>query len=61
MPGIKRQLYYWSIIYYLIVFVAPYVASQHECHKTFSSWLYGVFCAYLVSCALWEIITVVKI
>ena len=55
MPGVKKQLYAWSVIYYLIVFVLPSIAIKHECEKTFEMWLYYIYGTYLISCAIWEI------
>ena len=55
MPKIKRHLYYWSIIYYLIVLVIPYVAISNECGKTYDAWLYYVYAAYIVLSGIWEV------
>ena len=55
MPGIKQQLYLWSIAYYIITLVLPYVAIKHECGETYDHWLYYTYGAYLVLCGFWEI------
>ena len=31
MPSVKRQLYWWSVVYYFIVFAAPYIFIQQSC------------------------------
>lgn len=31
MPSVKRQLYLWSVVYYFIVFAAPYIFIQQSC------------------------------
>ena len=61
MPSIKRQLYYWSLIYYLIVFVVPYFFIDLECEKTFSNWLFVIFSLYMLASGIWETYVVFKI
>lgn len=61
MPSIKRQLYFWSVVYYVIVFALPFVFKQQACYKTFYPELFYIYIAYIVLCALWEIYTVLKI
>jgi len=61
MPRIKRDLYFWSIIYYIIVLVLPYMAAHEVCGQTYDSWLYLVFGGYLSLSAIWEVWTVLKI
>ena len=61
MPRIKRHLYYWSIMYYLIVLVIPYVAISSECGKTYDPWLYYVYAAYITLSGIWEVWQVLEI
>jgi len=61
MPGVKYQLYWWSLIYYFIVFVVPYFFMENNCEKTFSFWLFVFYAAYVVLCAVWEIVIVFRI
>ena len=61
MPGVKRQLYYWTLIYYFITFVAPYIFIEHECEKTFDYKLFVMYGIYLVGTAIWELYVVFKI
>ena len=61
MPSVKRDLYIWSIVYYFIVFAAPYIFIEHECEKTFSGWLFVIYGIYATLCAIWEIWVVIRI
>lgn len=61
MPGIKWQLYGWSLIYYVITFVMPNFFVYHECERTFDPLIYIAYGAYLLGNAIWEIYTVLKI
>lgn len=61
MPAVKKQLYWWSLIYYLITFVLPVFAIVHDCGKTFEPWLFYVYGTYLLLNSLWEINVVFKI
>jgi len=61
MPGIKRQLYYWSILYYFLTFAAPYIFIEHECEKTYDITLFYLYGLYLVLSAVWEIYKVIEI
>jgi len=61
MPRIRRHLYYWSIIYYLIVLFLPYAAMNDECGKTYEPWLFYVFGCYLVFSGIWEVWQVLAI
>ena len=61
MPSIKWQLYIWSVIYYFIVFVAPYIFIEHECEKTFEPMLFVLYGLYLLLSSAWEIWVVIRI
>ena len=61
MPGIKMQLYIWTIIYYVITFVLPYFFIQKDCGKTFDNGLFVIYGAYLFLSGVWEIWTVIRI
>ena len=61
MKDIKKQLYYWSIVYYFLTFVAPYIFIEHGCGKTYEPMLFILYGAYLFLAGIWEIHKVVKI
>lgn len=61
MPGIKFQLYCWTIIYYAITFIAPYFFDLQYCGKTYDVTLYFLYGGYTALNSLWEIYTVLKI
>lgn len=61
MHDIKKQLYYWSIVYYFLTFVAPYIFIEHECEKTYEPYLFYMYGAYLVLSGIWEIKKVYEI
>ena len=61
MPGIKRQLYYWSIVYYFLTFAAPYMFIEHECENTYDITLFYLYGLYLVLSGIWEIYKVMQI
>ena len=61
MPGIKKQLYGWTLVYYTIVFFLPYAFIKHDCGKTFDIELYIIYGTYLLLQAVWEVYTVIKI
>ena len=46
------------------MFAAPYFFLEHSCEhtdKTFSFWLFVLYAAYVVFCAIWEIVVVLRI
>ncbi len=61
MHDIKKQLYYWSIVYYFLTFAAPYIFIEHECEKTFEPALFYMYGAYLFLSGVWEIKKVMEI
>lgn len=61
MPGVKIQLYLWTLVYYFIVFAAPYIFIIHACEETFEVTLFILFAIYMVLSGVWEIYVVIKI
>ena len=58
MPTVKKMLYFWTLIYYLIVFVAPVIFIEHECEKTFNNYLFVIYGIYVFLTSAWEIYVV---
>lgn len=61
MPGIKKHLYFKTVIYLVITFALPYLAIHHECGKTYELWLFYVYGAYIFLSGAWEIYKVLEI
>ena len=61
MPSVKKQLYLWSFVYYIIMFVLPQFAILHDCEATFDVWLFYVYGAYLILQGIWEVYVVLVI
>jgi hypothetical protein len=62
MPTVKRHLYVWTVVYYLIMLALPTVALGYDkCFFEFEVWIFIVYGVYLVLCAVWEIWVVLKI
>ena len=61
MPGTKKMLYFWTLVYYFIVFVAPPIFKMHECDKTFHIGLFIMYGIYLFLTSIWEIKVVLSI
>ena len=61
MPGTKKILYFWTFIYYIIVFVLPPIFKIHACEKTFNNWLFIIYGIYLLLNSIWEIKVVLAI
>lgn len=55
------MLYFWTVIYYLIVFVAPYILKEPECEETFDFSLFILYGVYLLLTSVWEIKVVLDI
>ena len=61
MLPIRVMMYFWSIIYYIILFVLPFVFKQQYCGGLFYSGLYIVYGTYAVLNSLWEVYVVLRI
>ena len=61
MPGVKKMLYFWTLVYYLIVFVMPVILIKHECSETFQPLLFYIYGGYLLATSIWEIYVVISI
>ena len=48
MPSIKKQLYGWTLVYYIITFVLPYFFLENDCGKTFDHSLFVIYSIYLL-------------
>ena len=61
MKPIGIYLYFFTVIYYAIMFICPFVFVHHECAVGLSHhalWIYGI---YAIITAIWEVYTVLKI
>ena len=61
MGIIGFYLYFFTIIYYAIMFICPFIFVSHECAVGLSHealWIYGI---YALVTAVWEVYTVLKI
>ena len=61
MPGVKKMLYFWTIIYYIIVFILPPVLAKHQCEEHFYVSLFYIYGVYLLLTSIWEIYVVINI
>jgi len=61
MPGVKKQLYMWTVFYYFIIFGLPLFFYKDACYETFEIELFFIFGFYLLACGIWEVWTVLKI
>ena len=61
MPGILKNLYFSTIIYYIIVFILPNFFTKNECGKAFKNELFYIYGIYTFFSMIWEIYTVLKI
>lgn len=61
MPGVKKMLYFWTVVYYVIVIILPFFFDHYQCEKTFSNWLFIIYGIYLFLTSIWEIYVVLQI
>ena len=61
MKPIRVMMYFWSIMYYLILFVLPFLFKEDYCGGLFYNWLYVCYGTYAVLNAIWEIYIVLRI
>ena len=55
------MMYFWSIMYYIILFVLPFVFKQDYCGGLFYHWLFIVYGSYALLNAAWEVYIVLRI
>ena len=61
MKQITIMMYFWSIMYYLILFILPYVFKKHYCGGLFYNGLYLCYGTYAITNAIWEVYIVLRI
>ena len=61
MQPIKVMMYFWSIMYYFILFVLPFVFKVGYCGGLFYDWLFYTYAAYALLNAAWEVYIVLRI
>ena len=61
MQQITIMMYFWSTMYYLILFVLPFVFKKHYCGGLFYYELYICYGAYAILNAIWEVYIVLRI
>ena len=61
MWPIRVMMYFWSVMYYLILFVLPFVFKKDYCGGLFYEELYVCYGMYAVLNACWEVYVVLRI
>ena len=61
MKPVKVMMYFWSIMYYIILFILPFVFKQDYCGGLFYDELFLVYGTYAVLNAAWEVYIVLRI
>ena len=58
---IRIMMYFWTVIYFLIIFSTPFVFKKDYCGGLFYEELYYVYASYALLNALWEVYVVLRI
>ena len=61
MRNIRIMMYFWTVMYYIIIFSLPFVFKQHYCGGLFYVELYFCYGTYAVLNAFWEVYIVLRI
>ena len=55
------MMYFWSFIYYIILFVMPFVFKQQYCGGLFYKELFLLYGTYAILNSLWEVFVVLRL
>ena len=61
MMPIRSMMYFWSIMYYIILFILPIVFKKQYCGGLFYNELYYIYATYAILNAVWEVYVVFRI
>ena len=61
MQPIRVMMYFWSVVYYIILFALPFVFRVNYCGGLFYDGLYWTYGAYAILNAGWEVYIVLRI
>ena len=61
MRPIRTMMYFWSVMYYIILFVLPFVFKKDYCGGLFYNELYICYGAHAILNAGWEVYVVLRI
>ena len=61
MRNIRIMLYFWTVMYYILIFSTPFLFKQHYCGGLFYKELYLCYGTYAVLNAVWEVYIVLRI
>ena len=61
MRPIRIMMYFWTIVYFIIIFASPFIFKQHYCGGLFYHDLYYVYGTYALLNAIWEVYIVLRI
>ena len=61
MVPIRIMMYFWSVMYYLILFVLPFIFKKEYCGGLFYVELYIIYGTYAILNAFWEVYVVLRI
>ena len=61
MRPIRIMMYFWTVVYFIIIFASPFIFKQHYCGGLFYHDLYYVYGTYAILNAIWEVNAVLRI
>ena len=61
MKPIRRMMFFWSIMYFIILFALPFVFKQPYCGGLFYNELYVIYAVYALLNGIWEVYVVLRI
>lgn len=61
MKPIRIMMYFWSVMYYILLFVCPWIFKVPYCGGLFYNELYLCYGAYAVLNAIWEVYVTYRI
>ena len=61
MRPIRVMMYFWSVVYYIILFVLPFLFKQDYCGGLFYPGLYFCYGIHALLNAGWEVYVVLRI
>ena len=61
MKPIRTMMYFWTVMYYLMIFTLPFVFKKQYCGGLFYKELYLCYGTYAILNAIWEVVVVLRI